>query len=411
MNPGEILTSGLQEIRHHKLRSFLTLTGVILGTGSILFMTSMLNGIILSVWDGIAELGYDGVLYVVQRTPRDAVERARFGQSEGLRPSDAAMLLKRRELVEAVAPVQIEEVTISRGSIRREVQVSAVTPDYAFVRRRGVALGRTFTVNDERSFAKVCILGHRLRLRLFGVEDPQGQEVLIGGQRFRVVGVGEELGNRFVNDSDFIQEMNGALVPLATFRRYFSGEDSPLSYIAVKTTRLESLGRVQAEIQASLSAAHHGIDDFRVQNIAQEMVRERDKVHEIVFNWQVVLGTIAGIALLVGGIGLLSVMLISINERLYEIGTRKAIGASDLEIFLMFLGESITLALVGALIGVGVGVALVKALASAFPSGLPIDWAGVAWAVGIAVSLGVLFGLYPAMKASRMSPVEAIRAG
>src|SRR5262249_33678156 len=210
--------------------------------------------------------------------------------------------------------------------------------------------------NDLASFSKVCILGHRLRLRLFGTDEAIGRDVEIEGTRYKVVGVGEKLGNQFVNDQDFIEEMEGAYVPITTLRKYFAGEDSPLAYIAVKTSAYKSLPIVQAEIIASLQVAHHGVGDFKVENIAQDMLKQRDEVAVIVFNWQVVLGTIAAISLLVGGIGLLSVMIISINERLYEIGMRKAIGATDLEIFLQFMMESITLAMIGALIGMAAGL-------------------------------------------------------
>ena len=411
MNIPEIMTGGITEIRYHKLRAFLTLIGIILGTGSIIFMTSMLNGIVLSVWDGFNALGYDGVMYVVEKTPKDSIERARFAQSIGLRPDDAEILMSRKELVTDVAPVQYSNLMLSNVGKPREARVAGVTPSYADVRKRNVAFGRFFNENDMRSFAKVCILGHRLRLRLFGTDDPVGRDVSLDGAQFKVIGVGEKLGNQFVNDDDFIEEMEGAFIPLTTLRKYFAGEDSPLAYIAVKTNAYKSLPIVQAEITASLSAAHHGVGDFRVENIAQDMLKQRDEVEVIVFNWQVVLGTIAAISLLVGGIGLLSVMIISINERLYEIGMRKAIGATDFEIFLQFMVESVTLALTGALIGVGVGLTLVKLLEKFFPSGLPIDWIGVGWAIGVAVSLGLGFGLYPALKASRLAPVDAMRAG
>lgn len=410
MNIPEIMTGGITEIRYHKLRAFLTLIGMILGTFSIVFMTSMLNGIIISVWSGFEQLGYDGVLYVVQKQPKDSIERARFSQSEGLRPSDVEILLARRELVREAAAVQMGEQIFTAGGVRREVRVTGVTPPYAPIRKRYPAKGRFFNENDLRTFNRVCVLGHRLARRLFGVEDPLGKEVTIAGERFIVVGVGESLGNQFVNDNEFIREMEGALLPLTTLRKYFSGEDAPLSYIAVKTTAYKSLGSVQKEIEASLTVAHHGVADFKVENIASDMIEQRDQVDVILTNWQVVLGTIAGISLLVGGIGLLSVMIISINERLYEIGMRKAIGASDLEIFLQFMVESITLALTGAAIGVGCGIGITKALAGFFPSGLPVDWSGAGWAIGLAVALGILFGLYPALKASRMDPVEAMRA-
>src|SRR5262245_39857559 len=405
----ELLMGGFTQIRHHKLRSFLTLIGIILGTGSIIFMTSMLNGIIVSVWDGFEELGYDGVMYVVARQPKDSVQRARFALNEGLMPDDVRVLLDRKELVTAAAPVQYTRLVFQAGGASREVRVAGVNAAYSAVRKRFTQLGRQLNENDMNTYARVCILGHRLRLRLFGSDNPVGRQIVIGDTRFMVVGVGEKLGNEFVNDGDFIEEMEGALIPLPTLRKYFSGEDAPLDYIAVKTTAIDSLGRVQSEIQASLTTAHRGVGNFKIENIAQEMVKQRGQVKEIVVNWQVVLGTIASISLLVGGLGLFSVMIISINERLYEIGMRKAIGASDLEIFVMFMVESVTLALVGAGIGVGVGLGFVKAVAGFFPSGLPVDWVGVGWAIGVAVTLGLGFGLYPALKASRMAPVDAMR--
>ncbi|MGH9869936.1 MAG: ABC transporter permease [Candidatus Polarisedimenticolia bacterium] len=406
----EILTSGWTQIRSHKLRSFLTLIGMILGTFSIIFMTSMLNGIIVSVWDGFEDLGYDGVMYVVARPPRDSVERARFAQSVGLRPEDADVLMGRAELVEAVAPVQRLELVVEHANVRREVRVEGVTPSYAEVRRRKPAEGRLINESDMRGFHRVCVLGHRLRLRLFGTANPLGRDITLGGTRLTVVGVGPKLGNQFVDDDDFIQEMEGMQVPLSTLRRYFAGVESNLAFIAVKTAAYKELPTVKAEILASLSAAHHGVGDYRVEDIAQEMVKQRDQVEQIIVNWQVVLGTIAGISLLVGGIGLLSVMIISINERLYEIGMRKAVGASDVGIFFMFLIESITLAMTGACVGVGLGLGAVRALAGFFPSGLPVDMGGVVMALGIAVSLGAGFGVWPALKASRMAPVDAMRA-
>jgi len=409
MNLPEILTGGIIEIWHHKLRAFLTLIGIILGCLSIIFMTSMLNGIILTLWKGFDQLGFDGVMYVVARQPKDSVERARFATSYGLRERDVDVLLSRRELVTAAAPVQENRLAASTPGSRREVSVLGVTPEFAPVRRRPVALGRFVTDNDMQRFARVCVVGHRLRLRLFGTADPLGRELELGGERFKVVGVGQDLTNNFVDDDDFIREMEGVSIPLATMRKYFTGAEAPLSYIAVKTTAQDELGNVQAEIAAALKVAHHGVGDFKVENIAQDIVRSRGEVKTVVRNWQIVLGTIAGIALLVGGIGLFSVMIISINERLYEIGMRKAIGATDLEIFLQFLMESVTLALTGALIGVGLGLVVVMIMSSFFANGLPVDWPGVTGAVGVAVTLGVLFGLYPALKAARMQPVAAMR--
>src|SRR5262249_16081092 len=155
------------------------------------------------------------------------------------------------------------------------VRVAGITPEYGEVRRRKAVLGRFLSESDVNGFQRVCVVGHRLRLRLFGTSDPVGSTITLGGTRVTVVGVGEELGNQFVNDDDFIEEMEGIYDPLTTMRRYFAGDDSNLDYIAVKTASFKSLPTVQAEIQASLTAAHHGVGDFKVQNIAQDMLKQR----------------------------------------------------------------------------------------------------------------------------------------
>ena len=410
MNPGEILRSALTEIRGHKMRSTLTLLGIILGTFSITFMTSLLDGVVEEVWEGISDLGYDGVMYVVNKDAEDLREQALFARSKGLQPGDGRILMARGETVSMVAPVLVHEELIRSGDIERNVRITGVTASYAQVRGRAVQSGRWIGDFDDATFSKVCVLGHRLARTLFPGEEAVGKRVKIGARSFLVIGVGEELGTEFVNDRDFMREMEGLYMPLGTLRKLFTGEESRLSYIAVKTEDFEALGDLKAEATASLRIAHHGATDFEVQNIAEEMLRIRKEVDTVLTNWRIVLGSIAGISLLVGGIGLLSVMLISIGERLYEIGLRKAIGATDLAIFIQFLCESVALSLVGALIGAGLAIAVTKAVAGFFSAGLPINLAGLGMAIGIAILLGIVFGLYPALRASRLEPVEALRS-
>jgi putative ABC transport system permease protein len=237
-----------------------------------------------------------------------------------------------------------------------------------------------------------------------------GRFVNVGERQFTVVGVGRKLGNEFVNDDDFIEEMEGLYLPLSTLRKFYKGEEDPLEALAIKTAEVERLGDVKAEVLASLKISHRGAEDFRVLNVAEELLRARQQVTEQLRSWKIVLGSIAGISLVVGGIGLLSVMLISIGERLYEIGLRKAIGATNLEIFFQFLAESVMLSLIGGLFGIGGGIAITKVAGNAFRSGLPIRLDGLAIALGIALVLGVVSGTYPAMKASRLEPVEALRS-
>ena len=147
-----------------------------------------------------------------------------------------------------------------------------------------------------------------------------------------------------------------------------------------------------------------------MENVAEEILKARKGITEVLLNWRIVLGSIAGISLLVGGIGLLSVLLISIGERLYEIGLRKAIGATDTEIFMQFLSESVVLSVIGGLCGAAAGVSLTVWAAKFFPTGLPVHLPGLALSIGIAIVLGILYGICPALKASRMEPVDALRS-
>jgi putative ABC transport system permease protein len=410
MNLWETIRTVLGEIRHHKMRSALTLLGIILGTLSITVMTCLLQGVVVTVWSGFADLGFDGVVLVRNRQARDLTEAAVFARSEGLQPEDAQLLLSRGKLVASVAPVDFYEDIVRRGDEERKAQITGATSSYPYVRNRAMESGRFINEADERAFARVCVLGNRLKTRLFGTEDAVGQSISIGSRRFSIVGVGKKLGNQFVNDDDFIQEMEGLYMPLSTLRKFYSGEDGPVALLAVKGKDMERLGDLKSEVEASLRIAHRGAEDFRVMNIAEEMLRARKQAGDQIRSWQIVLGAIAGISLIVGGIGLMSVLLISIGERLYEIGLRKAIGATDLEVFLQFLAESVILSMMGGALGVAGGVGITLWAGSFFPSGLPIQMDGLAIALGTALALGIVYGIYPALIASRLEPVEALRS-
>ena len=410
LNLGESFRTAMSEIWGHKLRTFLTLLGIFLGTMAIVVMSSFLDGIVITVWRGFEGLGFDGVVFVENRNARDLREQSINTRSKGLQPEDADLIMARRKVVTAVAPVTVDEQIVRHGATQRKARVFGVTPSYQEVRNRKLSAGRFFSELEERAFARECVLGWRLKARLFGAEDPLGKFITMGGRPFRVVGIGQKLGNVFVNNDDDVEEMEGLYVPLSTLRKFYTGETDSLAFLAVKANDPDKVGDLRAEVLSALTLAHHGATDFRIENLAEMMLRERKGVQEQLTNWKIVLGSIAGISLLVGGIGLLSVMLISIGERLYEIGLRKAIGASDKEIFLQFLCESMVLSLIGGLLGVGAGVFGIIGLGAALPFRIPIGLGSLLFSLLVALVLGAAYGIYPAIKASRYTPVDALRS-
>lgn len=252
------------------------------------------------------------------------------------------------------------------------------------------------------------MLGVHLAERLFGNDDPLGKTVRIGDTPFRVVGVEAEIGNRFVNSGWTRREMEGVLIPLASFRAYLQGGET-INLLTVKTSSVDKLNLVKKEVERLVRRSHHGITDFEVENIADEILKAEKEIRVEMRNWTIILASLAGISLLVGGVGIYSVLKISLAERLYEIGLRKAIGASDRAILMQFLVESTLLSVLGAIIGLGLGSLLAAILSPNFEAGLPVAPLGLGLGLGFAVFVGVFAGTFPALSAARLTPVEALR--
>lgn len=405
---GEAVRATLAEILAHKLRSGLTLTGVVLGTLAVVLMVTLIEAVKVMVWEGIRGLGFDGVMFVSQRPPEDPIERKKQGFSRGLTVRDMAVVREGAETLDAVAAVRLTEKVVTARGVSRRVRVFGVTPSYAAVHDREVTVGRWFVLSDEEERRTVAVLGAELAETLFGSDNPVGREVRIGEVSFQVVGVEKRLGNRFANSGWTRREMQGVLVPLTTFGTYLQGGER-LAVLSVRTSEKENLHLVKAEVERLLRRAHRGISDFEVENIADEMLRAEKEITALLRNWTVVLAAIASISLLVGAVGIYSVMKISLVERLYEIGLRKAIGATDGAILLQFLVESTTLSALGGLFGCGLGAVIARALSPHFEAGLPLSPLGLALGISFAVAAGVFAGVFPSLAAARLTPVEALR--
>jgi putative ABC transport system permease protein len=213
----------------------------------------------------------------------------------------------------------------------------------------------------------------------------------------------------FVNDDDMRKETGGIYIPFSIYQDVFGRKDA-ISYVLAKAAVAEQSIEAEDEAARVFAQVHNGIHDVRVDNVGKEILKERGNIQTVLRNWRIVFFAIAGVSLLIGGVGIFSVLKISISERLFEIGLRKSIGAGDGEIFLQFLIESVTLSVAGAVIGLGGGIGLVRLISGVFPGGLLVSTFGLSVASGFAISIGLVAGLYPSLSASRLQPVEALRS-
>ena len=408
MQIGESIRTSCEEVKAHPLRSMFTLFGVILGTLAIVVVLSVLDGVEAAVWQGINDLGLDGVLVMSQRAPSDRVERAKSYVSRGLRVDDIKWF-EGAENITSLSPVGTTRAVVTAGRVTRRIDVYGVTPEFAQIKNRTTSAGRWISDRDNQGVAPVCVLGFKLKEQLFGGGDAVGQMINIGGRRLAVIGVGTKFNMQFVNDDDMRKETGGVYIPFTIYGDMF-GRTNAISYVLAKATVPEKSIDAEDEAARTISRAHHGINDVHVENVGKEILKERGNIVTVLRNWRIIFFSVAGVSLLIGGVGIFSVLKISIGERLYEIGLRKSMGASDAEIFMQFLIEAVTLSVVGAAIGFAGGVGLVKVIARFFPAGLPVSLFGTTVSIGFAISIGLLAGLYPSISASRLEPVEALRA-
>jgi putative ABC transport system permease protein len=409
MNLFESIRSSIAEIWGHKLRSSLTLVGIVLGTTSLVVMVSVIGGAAVAVQKGLSDLGFDGVMFVSARPATDRIEKKKQGYSRGLRTSDLAVIDGGRELLGDAAPVVSVKDTARINGRELKVSIDGVTPAWGRIRNRSAELGRYLVDYDIDNCNTVAVIGKRLKEQVFGNEEAIGREILVKGVRFRIVGVLRALGNQEVNDPEMERDNSKIYVPLTTAQKYFTGTDVVNAY-AFQVASAENLADGQKEAEALLRRSHRGISDFKVENIGEEILRIRKEIDVLIGNWRMVLASISGISLLVGGIGIFSVMQISISERTYEIGLRKSIGATDGAIFGQFLIESVSLSLVGGLLGSALGYGITLLAGQAFEDGLAVSPAGLILAAAFAIVIGLSAGVYPALRASRLTPVDAIRA-
>jgi putative ABC transport system permease protein len=362
--------------------------GVVLGTMAVVTMVSLIEAVKVEIWNGIDSLGLRGVLFVSAETPTSNLDVKRSHLSEGLRREDAAGLVEASDQITSAAPVSFTQQVIAWGDASQSIRITATTPQYAVVFDRRAEKGRYISDLDLKRKSRVVVIGHFLAEELFGGHDVVGQWVRIGDHRFEVVGIGERVGNDFINDGWSRREMEGATIPLTTMQSLYGGGDR-VPLLMVKAADTNNLSQLFAHLKNRLWRQHNRVEDFEIENVAQEILEAEGQIDEQLRGWTIVLFAISAISLVVGGVGIFSVLQISLAERLYEIGLRKSIG-------------------IGAVIGFFVAVVLCAVAGQFFEAGLPISGFAVFLAIVFAISIGLVAGIYPSLRAARLTPVEAL---
>jgi len=401
----EIVKGGFVELWAHKLRSILTLTLLALGVFALVVMTSVMDGIMDKIAMGFSGMSWDGTVMLQPRSPTTTEEQKRFAMSPGLRFEDLPRLTAPDDKVLAYLPRASKRSAVKTAGGSERMFINGVRPDYGRWMNRNIALGRGLTEDDERRRSSVAVVGATLASKLFGGADPVGRDITVEGTRFRVVGV--QAPSQIFTEELWL-DANGISIPLQTYMDRID-PDHKLDNVAVKLRAKRDMAEVAATMVGRAKQAHHGIEDIEIKDLEAEAARAWAHFLDQIFGWKVVLMSLAATVLLVGGVGVLSVMLISFSDRRYEIGLRKAMGASDGEILIQFLLEACVLAAVGASLGTLCGAVLCEALSSKFPYGLVVNPMGLLVAWVTALVLALVFGMYPAVRASRLSPMEAMR--
>ncbi len=405
MGIAETFLFALRSLGANKLRSGLTMLGVIIGVAAVISMVSIVEGGKQKIVEAIEKLGTN-LLFVSPRELTAEEQRNYSGRSNGLRYGDA-LALEQIPQIESLAPLVSIQARLKRDDKEFDGSLSGTLPSYQQVRNFFADQGRFIDQQDIDEWRRVVVLGRDVAAKLFGGDSPLNRDVKIGEERFVVVGLMEKKGSLHGQNYD---EM--IFIPATTAMRRFKGTDQ-INYLLVHVREREEMQAASDRIAKILRGRHDGVEDYKI-NSQEDFLRAVDRT---IWTFRVVLGGIAAVSLLVGGIGIMNIMLVTVTERTSEIGIRKAVGARNRDILGQFIIESTTISLVGGLIGVAVGILLGigfgKAVALAMPGnadwGAVISPRAVLLAFIFSIAVGVFFGLYPARKAAQLDPAEALR--
>jgi len=391
-------------ITANKSRSSLTILGIVIGIGSVIAMVSIGQGAQSTIETSIQSIGSNLIMVMPgsQRAGFNSVSSGR-GSAQSLTLEDAQAIQKEITTIKAISPEVSKRYQVVQKDKNTNTSVMGVTKDYLTVRNVSVDTGSFISSQNMESYAKVAVIGPTTKTDLFGESDPLNKNIRINGIDFKVIGVTiAKGGSGFTSSDDMI------FVPLSTALRFFSGNEY-LSTINISAPDQKSLTDVQTQVSELLMKRHKiknpDLADFSIMNQADIIAT----ASSVTGTFTILLGAIAGISLLVGGIGIMNMMLTTVTERTREIGLRKAIGAKRSDITWQFLTESVMLTFIGGLVGIIFGWLLSLLVSKLFTLNTTVSLQAIILAFGVSAAIGIIFGYYPARRASRLNPIEALR--
>jgi len=398
----------LRSLRVNKLRSALTMLGIIIGVGAVIAMVAVGAGASARVAEQIQSLGSNLIIVLSGSVTAGGV---RIGQGSQLTitEDDAAAIAREVPAVQVAAPSMRGTAQVVFGNLNWSTGIQGVTADYFEARDWIVLNGRPIIPEDIDGATKVALLGQTTAANLFGDADPVGQIIRIKKVPFTVIGTLDRKGqNSWGQDQDDV-----LLIPISTAKKKVLGKSNSnpraVQAISVKVRPGEDMVEAEGQLRDLLRQRHrlqpYQEDDFTVRNLSEILQTQEESSKVMTY----LLAAIASVSLLVGGIGIMNIMLVSVTERTREIGLRMAVGARGRDILGQFLIEAVTLSLIGGLIGIAAGVGSAEALSYFAEWRTDVAPQAIALAFGFAAAVGVFFGFYPARKAARLDPIEALR--
>lgn len=385
----------------NKLRSLLTMLGIIIGVAAVIALVSIGNGVKQDIEDSISSLG-SNLLVVMPGAPRTPGVRPSAGSMKTLKVSDYEAIAK-LDGVKAASPMTNGSYVVIYQNKNWTTSVSGVNANFLDVNNWTMTSGRFFSDKNVQNRERVAVVGQTVVKNLFADEDPVGKEIRVKNIPFRVIGVLKSKGNGTMgNDQD-----DTVLIPYTTSMERVEGIDYlRMVYVVAKDD--EGIDRLQADIENLLRVRHNikdtNLDDFNIQNMKSIM----ETVAQTTGTFTLFLGAVAAISLVVGGIGIMNIMLVSVTERTREIGVRKALGSTYSVIVTQFLIEAVVISLMGGFIGIAFGIGASKVIGMVSGMSTVVSVPTIIMSFAFSMAIGLIFGIYPARKAAKLNPIDAL---